>query len=122
MGLGKTLSIISLLAADWVQAKSSVQWALHQPTLLIVPFPLLGSWEKELSQHLHPNTLTWWRFYGSKRHNSITHMLKNDVVLTTYDMVAKEWQNLGQTLSPLFSTRWRRVVVDEGMLKSPGQT
>ena len=41
-------------------------------------------------------------------------MLGYDIVLTTYDVVAQEWRNLGSQLNPLFSTNWRRIVLDEG--------
>ena len=35
-------------------------------------------------------------------------------MLTTYDVVAQEWRNLDNQLHPLFSTNWRRIVLDEG--------
>ena len=120
MGLGKSLSIISLLATDWVNNGKSSQWDSHRPTLLIVPFPLLGTWEKELSHHLYPNTLTWQRYHGPKRHDNISHLLTHDVVITTYETVAFEWQNTRQIIKPLFSTTWRRIVINEG--KSPSLT
>ncbi len=41
-------------------------------------------------------------------------MLWHDIVLTTYDVVAQEWRNLDNQLHPLFSTNWRRIVLDEG--------
>ncbi len=45
-------------------------------------------------------------------------MLTHDVVLTTYDLVATEWRNLDCGPKPLFSTTWRRIVLDEGEQKS----
>ena len=89
MGLGKSLSIISLLAAEWEGRDETAENDAMQPTLLIVPSPLLESWESELSQHVHPATLTWCRYYGPKRQTRFSSILKN-VVITTYGTVASE--------------------------------
>ena len=115
MGLGKSLSIISLLAAGWEGRGETVRDA-RQPTLLIVPSPLLESWESELSQHLHPMTLSWCRYYGPKRQMGFPSILKKDIIITTYGTVASEWQDMSHTFKPLFSTEWGRIVLDEGKL------
>ena len=37
-----------------------------------------------------------------------------DIVITTYDVVSADWRRLADNIGPLFSTTWRRVVLDEG--------
>lgn len=112
MGLGKSLTLISLLATDWSE---HVQKSIGvPPTLLVVPLSLLQTWEEEFKRHLHPDTLRWCRYHGPKRSNNITILLSHDIVLTTYDLVASEWRTLEKAQKLLFSTTWRRIVLDEG--------
>lgn len=112
LGLGKSLSIISLLATDWSQR---LQDSLGVgPTLLVVPPSLLRTWEEELKRHVCPQTLRYWIHHGPKRSNDIAIMLAYDLVITTYDVVTLEWRNLDSGLQPLYSYKWRRIVLDEG--------
>ena len=112
MGLGKTLSMISLLASDFARREHCI--SMPRPTLLVVPLSLLPVWESELRTHLLPMTLSWFRYYGPKRLETADKVLNHDVVLTTYDTVAMEWQKLDKRISPLFTTEWHRVILDEG--------
>lgn len=112
MGLGKSLSIISLLANDWPRYNmGSPELA---PTLLVMPPSLLETWKEELRRHLHPGTLRCWLYHGPNRSRDMTSMLAHDIVITTYDVVATEWKNLDKGPRPLFSITWRRIVLDEG--------
>lgn len=112
LGLGKTLSMISFLAMDWLYSvKTSSR---RSPTLLVVPSSLLKTWERELETHLHPDTLSWCRYHGPKRFHDTSRMFLHDIVITTYDVVSADWRRLVDSLGPLFSTAWRRVVLDEG--------
>ena len=108
MGLGKSLSMVSLIATDWSKHGKV------DPTLLIVPSSLLRTWEEELEKHLHPQTLRCWRHHGPKRFDTIDPMLAYDIVLTTYDVVAMEWRQLIKKLQPLYCHDWNRIVLDEG--------
>ena len=112
MGLGKSLTVISLLALDWSHRPKNYQGIT--PTLLVVTLPLIRSWEEEFRCHLHPQTLRSWTYHGPKRSKDLSGMHGYDIVLTTYDVVAQEWRNLDNQLSPLFSTNWRRIILDEG--------
>ena len=113
MGLGKTLTVISLLAMDWLPSTRNA--SKPYPTLLVVQPSLIRTWEKELGTHLRPKTLHCWRYHGPKRSEDVTTMLANDIVITTYDLVAIEWRNLCNGPKPLFSIDWHRIVLDEGM-------
>ena len=112
MGLGKSLTVISLLALDWSHRPQNSHGVT--PTLLVVTLPLIRTWEEEFRGHLHPQTLRCWTYHGPKRSKDVSRMLGYDIVLTTYDIVAQEWRNLDNQLHPLFSTNWRRIVLDEG--------
>ena len=114
MGLGKSLCVISLLATDWSHRDKKSQNVT--PTLLVVTLPLIRNWEDEFRNHLHPHTLRRWTYHGPKRSKDVTIMLGCDIVLTTYDVIAYEWRNLDSQSSPLFSTTWRRIILDEGMI------
>lgn len=112
MGLGKSLSIISLLANDWPHYNLGASEVV--PTLLVVPSSLLRTWEDELKKHLRPRTLRHWLYYGPKRLENMASMLAHDIIITTYDVVAIEWKSLDKGPRPLFSINWRRIVLDEG--------
>ena len=116
MGLGKSLTVMSLLAMDWSHRPQNSQGVT--PTLLVVTLSLLRSWEEEFKRHLHSHTLRCWTYHGPKRSKDVTRMLGYDIVLTTYDVVAQEWRNLDNQLHPLFSTNWRRIILDEGKTSS----
>ena len=56
-----------------------------------------------------------------RRHHSKTRLIDTseldavNVVLTTYHTVSAEWKaGNGMGRSILFSTRWRRIILDEG--------
>lgn len=116
MGLGKSLTLISLLAMDWSHRPKTSQG--FTPTLLVVTLPLIRSWEEELRRHLYPQTLRCWTYHGPRRLKDVTKILGYDIVLTTYDVVSQEWRNLDNQSSLLFSTNWRRIVLDEGKAQS----
>ena len=117
MGLGKSLSVLSLLAAEWPHCNSSSSEVV--PTLIVVPPSLLRTWEEEIRRHLHPGTLRYWLYHGPKRSEDTVAMLAHDIVITTYDVVATEWKSVEKGPRPLFLVNWRRIVLDEGKLLCP---
>ena len=117
MGLGKSLSMISLLATDWPPKVSGSTEVVS--TLIVVPPSLLRTWEEELRRHLYPGTLRCWLYHGPKRSADIVSILAHDIVITTYDVVATEWKSVDKGPRPLFLVNWRRIVLDEGKLLYP---
>ncbi|KAL7936951.1 SNF2 family N-terminal domain-containing protein [Trichoderma chlorosporum] len=121
MGLGKTLSMISLIASDLLVDRSdpnSITGANAEEssgrTLIVVPPPLLDSWEEQLKQHVFANSIPWRRHHGKFRVTSVSDLEASLVVLTTYHTISSEWNgNSDQQPSFLFSTRWRRIILDE---------
>ena len=117
MGLGKSLSMISLLATDLPHKISSSTEVIS--TLIVVPPSLLRTWEEELRRHLYPETLRCCLYHGPKRSADIASMLAYEIVITTYDVVATEWKSVDKGPRPLFRVNWRRIVLDEGRLLYP---
>ncbi|KAL7958743.1 SNF2 family N-terminal domain-containing protein [Trichoderma compactum] len=121
MGLGKTLSMISLVASDLLVDRndpSSITGANAEEssgrTLIVVPPPLLDSWEEQLKQHVFPNSIPWRRHHGKSRLTNDSDLEESLVVLTTYHTISSEWKGSSdQQPSFLFNTRWRRIILDE---------
>ncbi|KAF1849354.1 uncharacterized protein K460DRAFT_305410 [Cucurbitaria berberidis CBS 394.84] len=123
MGLGKSCSMIALMANDW-QGDSSHPTALEEgirgivevsATLLIVPPSLILTWEEQLQRHLKsPQSLRIRRHHASRRVLGIDELRRYDVIITTYQTVESEWRTCSQSKPlPLFAAHWRRIVLDE---------
>ncbi|GKT76547.1 hypothetical protein ColTof4_08970 [Colletotrichum tofieldiae] len=130
MGLGKTLTMIALVATDLEEEKheSEVRTSSDEyggrhtgATLIVIPPP--RSWEEQLSDHVLEGGLKYRRHHGKSR--LIMNEVNRDgvnVVLTTYHTVSTEWRaGDGMQTSPLFAVRWRRIILDEGK-RSHAQT
>ncbi|KAI1353446.1 SNF2 family N-terminal domain-containing protein [Xylaria sp. FL0043] len=118
MGLGKTLTVIALVATD-LQGDHFVEHEVSEDesnnaTLIVVPPPLIDSWEEQLSQHVNHGQLTWRRHHGKFRLIDSLDTQSVHLVLTTYHTVSAEWKSGTMSdQSVLFSTNWKRVVLDE---------
>lgn len=122
MGLGKTLTMIALTAGD-LDHKSADPMDLSfdhdskptvQATLIVVPQPLLGTWEEQLKDHVKKDRLNVCRHHGKLRLNTLSDLNSKHVVLTTYHTLSADWQaSKGQNEHIIFSVKWRRIVLDE---------
>ncbi|KAH7236497.1 SNF2 family N-terminal domain-containing protein [Fusarium tricinctum] len=121
MGLGKALSMIALVACD-VRAEDIEPSSLpgvdievsSGKTLIIVPAPLMGSWEEQLQRHCFPNSLPWRCHHNQSRLRVASDLDQIAVVLTTYHTVMTEWKKGKETdHSVIFITKWKRVILDE---------
>ncbi|KAK1728108.1 SNF2 family N-terminal domain-containing protein [Colletotrichum acutatum] len=120
MGLGKTLSMISLIAHDKLWESGS-QYVRQEPnslgsggTLIVVPLSLLDNWEKELTKHLLGDHFNWRRHHAKTQLKDVCHLSTSDIILTTYTTLSKEWKVHVQTNeSPIFSHEWHRIILDE---------
>lgn len=102
MGLGKTLQIISLILAGTGSG----------PTLIVAPVSVMSNWEQQITRHVHPDQLPKVLIY----HGSSAAQAGN---LSNYDVVVTSYGKLTQQKNPtdggaLMTTKWRRVVLDEG--------
>ncbi|KAK3687801.1 SNF2 family N-terminal domain-containing protein [Podospora appendiculata] len=122
MGLGKTLSMISLIAMDTERAlRASQRHGLSlkykmTPSLVVVPPSILHTWEEQFAEHAVPGEIRFRRHYGNNRLQSAGCLENCEAVLTSYHTVSSEWRKASRTndaSSILFGTRWRRVILDE---------
>ena len=121
--MGKTIQMIALLLSD-IGAKPNlvVAYVRLQLALTIItesacrPTVAIMQWRNEIELHTDNllKTLVW---HGSSRESSVQELKKYDVVLTTYQTVAKEHDNFGSINGPsqkkqktekaLFDVRWK---------------
>jgi hypothetical protein len=130
MGLGKTLSILSLVADD-DSIKAAAAFAQMRPppvnpqtnmiqprinskaTLLICPLSTMTNWKEQISEHFPAGTsmLRWTRYHGSERFAmSAKDLAENDIVITTYHIIAKDIADRKRALPQI---NWFRIVLDE---------
>lgn len=129
MGLGKTLSILSLVvsslaqAQEWTRMIPPPQLVKSQPgirntktTLLVVPLSTVNNWVSQVKEHLQENSLSCYVFHGSSRTTSVDELSKYDLVVTTYSIVLSELTGRGSRRaesSPLMKMNMFRIVLDE---------
>ncbi|KAK8139402.1 hypothetical protein PG984_002782 [Apiospora sp. TS-2023a] len=122
MGLGKTLTMISLVATDLERgdcfpssSRGSTDDKVQIPaTLIIVPPPLIGTWEHELTTHVACGAMRGVRHHGKDRIKDLSELEGVNVVLTTYHTVSAESKTDDTRLnSILFFVRWKRIILDE---------
>lgn len=130
MGLGKTLSILSLIVGS---LDDSVEWAKQMPsesdaggvqsqlvrnskaTLLISPLSTVANWEEQISAHVKKESLKYYVFHGPNRIQDVDELAEYDLIITTYSIVSSELYNRGKKkdVSPLLQTNYFRIVLDE---------
>jgi SNF2 family DNA or RNA helicase len=129
MGLGKTLSILSLVIATLEESK---EWAKKNPplsedgetplkqncktTLLVSPLSTISNWEEQITQHIQPGTLKYHIYHGANRIKDVSRLAQFDLVITTYGSVASEQNKRAKGKagdSPLEDLNWFRIVLDE---------
>ena len=142
MGLGKTVEMIALICAHkrtLIQDQLSPDRLPQSPaTLIITPPAILQQWQNEL-QTVSPSLKVF--IYKGLKVEAVTadnnglmrRCLQNDVVLTTYNVLAKEiyhaetperrlrnQKRYQKRLSPLTQIDWWRVVLDEAQMIESG--
>jgi SNF2 family DNA or RNA helicase len=128
MGLGKTLSILSLVVASMSEAR---KFAMCPPpiahnarlktnahsTLLICPLSVVANWEIQLKDHIKPDSVKCYIYHGPTRTKDPQELRGHDIVITSYHTVAND---LKYHNSPLFQIHWFRVVLDEAhIIRNP---
>ncbi|KAJ5584408.1 SNF2 family helicase/ATPase [Penicillium hispanicum] len=128
MGLGKTLSILSLAlsslpeADEWENMPPSSDLIKSVPgirntrtTLLVVPLSAVNNWVVQIKEHLEPESVKYYVFHGSSRTTDLDELSSYDLVITTYSTILSEvsGRNSKRGKSPLARMNMFRIVLDE---------
>jgi SNF2 family DNA or RNA helicase len=101
MGMGKTLSMIALIASDHESHEPPLQGFVdydHRSltntvtTLVLVPSTLLALWENELFKHIKTGRIKYCRYHGKDRLEKASEIDKCDIVIMSIQTVASEWK------------------------------
>ena len=108
MGLGKTIQTLALLALEKARGN------LTSPALVVAPTSLMANWFNE-AQKFAPD-LKVLVLHGAGRKQSFAAIPENDLVLTTYPLIARDHE-------VLLSSEWHIAVLDEAQtIKNPNAT
>uniref|UniRef100_A0A8C0EIB4 Helicase like transcription factor n=1 Tax=Bubo bubo TaxID=30461 RepID=A0A8C0EIB4_BUBBB len=82
-------------------------------TLIVCPLSVLSNWIDQFEQHIHQDfNVNIYVYYGSDRSKDPSVLSEQDIVLTTYNILATDYGMRGD--SPLHRVKWLRIVLDEG--------
>ncbi|XP_075617925.1 helicase-like transcription factor isoform X2 [Balearica regulorum gibbericeps] len=82
-------------------------------TLIVCPLSVLSNWIDQFEQHIHQDFhVNIYVYYGSDRNKDPSVLSEQDIVLTTYNILATDYGIRGD--SPLHKVKWLRIVLDEG--------
>jgi hypothetical protein len=114
MGLGKTVVCLSLIHTHRMggpQGAKGAEAPIHCPsTLVICPLNVMTQWRDEVSKCFSPGILSVELYYGTERRREREAWA--DIVLT-YGTLSREAEADLVGHSPLYTTHWYRVVLDE---------
>ncbi|KAF2479719.1 SNF2 family N-terminal domain-containing protein [Neohortaea acidophila] len=123
MGLGKTLSILALLAETRKEARTFGQQEAPmdevdiqrqtKATLIICPKSVMANWTEQIATHTVASRFKVYSYHGTSRTDDVEELAKYDIVLAPYQTVAAEFGGNKSKTSVLASVKWFRVVLDE---------
>lgn len=122
MGLGKTLTLLSLIAHDKAQSVKKrrldvTETETTKATLVVCPPSVISAWINQLEEHTFRGSLKTYMYYGERRTKDPEELRKYDLVLTTYSTLGIE-VNWGHAAAQ--KVEWWRVVLDEAhTIKNP---
>ncbi|KAM3423596.1 hypothetical protein BST61_g1020 [Cercospora zeina] len=122
MGLGKTLSILALIAETKQAAARFRQERPHEEddldrnsraTLIVCPKSVLSNWQEQIGAHCATERMSFYVYHGTTRTQDTSKLAKFDIVLTSYNTAASEFSDGNRTKRALSRINWFRIVLDE---------
>ncbi|GAB4851956.1 btaf1 RNA polymerase II, B-TFIID transcription factor-associated, 170kDa [Ancistrocladus abbreviatus] len=109
MGLGKTLQASAIVASDIAEYRLENCSEEQPPSLIICPSTLVGHWAYEIEKYIDPSLISTLQYVGSapERISLRSCFDKYNVIITSYDVVRKDIDYLGQL-------NWNYCILDEG--------
>ncbi|CAI0433201.1 unnamed protein product [Linum tenue] len=109
MGLGKTLQASAIVASDIAERRRTDNGKAIQPSLIVCPSTLVGHWAFEIEKYIDVSLVSTLQYAGSAQERMSLRELfdKHNVVITSYDVIRKDIEYLGQFL-------WNYCILDEG--------
>lgn len=80
--------------------------------MIVCPLSVLSNWETQLQEHINSQDFTFYIYHGSKKSTNIKFLSGHEVILTSYDVLANEYNS--EFLSTLAQIKFRRLILDEG--------
>ena len=107
MGLGKTLQASAIVASDIAEKRNSGEDV--QPSFIVCPSTLVGHWAFEIEKYIDHSLISTLQYVGSAQDRiSLQEQFdKHNVIITSYDVIRKDIDYLGQFL-------WNYCILDEG--------
>ena len=122
MGLGKTLSMLALVAETRAAAEQfgeqdsplEMERVVRnaKATLIVCPKSVLSNWIDQIGSHTHRNKFKVYSYHGSQRTQDLDELAEYDIVLAPYQTAAAEYGS-NQKRTALASINWFRIVLDE---------
>lgn len=110
MGLGKTLTFISLLLH---QREFSTEYS--KTSLVVCPLSIIDNWVSQIEEHVAPDVLSYYVAHGPNRDMRKSNLEQFDLVITTYNVLGL-YSAQRPPRDSFMKMKWRRVVLDEGHL------
>lgn len=109
MGLGKTLQASAIVASEIVERRTQIGNEDLLPSLIICPSTLVGHWAFEIEKFIDVSVISSLQYVGSAQDRMLLRdsFCKHNVIITSYDVVRKDIDYLGQL-------PWNYCILDEG--------
>ncbi|XP_011621494.1 TATA-binding protein-associated factor BTAF1 isoform X1 [Amborella trichopoda] len=109
MGLGKTLQASAIVASDTVEQLASNNDKDNLLSLIICPSTLVGHWAFEIEKFIDSSIINPLQYVGSAQDRVAlrSQFGKYNVIITSYDVIRKDIDHLGQLV-------WNYCILDEG--------
>ncbi len=121
MGLGKTIVSLGLIVSN---PPRDILPPLHGDTLVVCPVSLVSQWVNEAKKHI-TNVTKIYLHHGSNRLSNSERIAENNIVVTTYGILAQESNFRRMTARRkgiLERIHWHRIIFDESHILKNSQT